>query len=213
MGCFYTEASKYFIGMVMALMTVMVVVIVMMFVVMAAAAVFTVFMVVMMFMMVVVPVLVVVPAAAVLTVFIVVMMFMMVVVSVLMVMPAAAVLIVFMMLMIVMMCVSFLCKSGKLCFQRILLLHRFQNLRAGNFLPRRCNNRCLLIVPANQLLAFIQFFPAHTCSVAENNGTCMFQLIIVKLAKVLHIHLSLLGVHHCSESVEYKLIAAYSLHR
>ena len=49
---------------------------------------------------------------------------------------------------------------------------------------------------ANQGNACIQLRLCYGVSAGENNGGSSFDLVVVELAKVLHINLDLAGIHH-----------------
>ena len=106
------------------------------------------------------------------------------------VMSATAMLAVF-----VVMVVLFL-HPGQLCSHLCLTLHCLHQLGAGKLIPRCGNNGGLSIQGSQQFHCCIQLLLRDTVCARQNDGVCGFDLIIVKLAKVLHIDLDLAGIHH-----------------
>ena len=58
----------------------------------------------------------------------------------------------------------------------------------------------------NKLNTFVKLILANTCGMAKNYGTCVFNLVIEKLAKVFHIHLALFGVNYGCIAVEHNVV-------
>ena len=127
-----------------------------------------------------------------------------------MVVPAVTVLVMIVVMMLVV--VSFLFQMSEFCSDGILLLHGSKNLLTGNLLPRCRYNRCLLIVLTHQGNAGIQLVLRQSCCMTQNNRTGMFNLIVKKLTKILHVHLRLFRVYDCGKSVQLNFVVVQALY-
>ena len=176
-------------------------------------------MVVMMVVVVLIMVVIVVMAAAgaVLVMLIVVVMVMLVLVVIVMVVVAAtgAVLIMLIVVMIVVMVVLVLGLLGKelqLLFKGILVLHRLENLCAGELIPRGGNDGGVLVVLAQQSDAGFKLFGLDTVRAAQNDGVCVLDLVVIELAEVLHVHFALVCIGNGGEAIQRNVFHVQVLH-
>ena len=209
MCCFKAYAGEHFICMVVMVMIMVVTtasamlivffMVVMMLVVMASA--FAVFIVVMVMMvsvtflvlMVVVVMLVVVASAFAMLIVVVVMMFMvMFMLVVVMVVTAAAMFVVFFMMVLV-----FFLKLMEVFFHGLAFFHSLNHLFARELVPVGCNDNGFGVLFTKKLYRLVNLFLCHACCSAEENGRCIFNLVVKKFTKVFHIHFALCCIHHC----------------
>ena len=163
---------------------------------------------------------VVAAAGAVLVMLIVVMIVVMVVlvlVVIVMVVVAAAgaVLVMLIMVVIVVMVVLVLGLLGKelqLLFKGILVLHRLENLCAGELIPRGGNDGGVLVVLAQQSDAGFKLFGLDTVRAAQNDGVCVLDLVVIELAEVLHVHFALVCIGNGGEAVQRNVFHVQVLH-
>ena len=76
-------------------------------------------------------------------------------------------------------------------------LHSLQKLFSGQFRPGGGYQRCSLIMLAQQLHSGIQLRLRNGIGAGQDDGGGCFDLIVVELAKVFHIHFDLTGIGHC----------------
>ena len=216
-GRFHAPAGKDFISVMMVMFVIMVVatgallVVVMMLMVVIVVMTAGALLVVVMMMLVVM--IVVVAAGALL---IVVMMLMVVIVVV----AAGALLVVVMMLVVmivvmtagaflivmVMMVVLLLFHRFQILGKRIILLHGIHDLTAGQFAPGGGDDsRCGILIPQQVQAGMQLFFGNRICS-AENDGGGGFNLIVVELAEVFHIHFTLVGIGNGNKAAEFDFV-------
>ena len=114
---------------------------------------------------------------------------------------------VFLMIMMMLMVMRMTADRAYLFFRHQLICqgHRFfhgsQNLLTGNVIPGGRYDRSLGIFLPYQGNCPIQLFLTHLLSSAQDNGSGAFHLIIVKLAKILHIHFYFHGICHGHQTV------------
>ncbi len=121
---------------------------------------------------------------------------------------------VFMFMMMVMMVVLLLDLAEKVSRQRMAFRHGFQQLRAGQFIPRRGHDASRFVMAAQQGNTFVELFRLHVLGTAQNHRTGMFDLIVKELAEVLHIHLCFRSVGDRDECIQfYRLVLGNALHR
>ena len=207
LGSFHAPGGKNLVGMVvMMVMTAaaMFAMLMMMIVMMATAAVmfFMVMLVMvmvttaMMFLMIM---LVVVMMAAAMMLFMIMlvvimvptaMVFLMIMVMMLMIVMAAAAMafLVIMVMMVVMMFLFQFCKGSS---QRCLAFHGLQKLRTSQFVPGSNHQGGLRIVLSQERHGGVQFGLGNSIGAGQNDGGSGLDLIVVELAKILHIHLDL----------------------
>ena len=176
-------------------------------------------MVVMMLVVVLIMVVIVVMAAAgavLVMLFVVVMVVLVLVFIVVMVVVAAAgaVLIMLIMVMVVMvvLVLGLLGKELQLLFKGILVLHRFENLCAGELIPRGGNDGGVLVVLAQQSDAGFKLFGLDTVRAAQNDGVCVLDLVVIELAEVLHIHFALVCIGNGGEAIQRNVFHVQVLH-
>ena len=164
---------------------VLIVIVMVMFVVMASA--FAVLIVIVMVMLVAV--------ASALAVLVVIVVVMFVAVA-----TAFAVLIVIVMVMVVML-VLFL-KLVKCILKAILLLHCGKNVLAVEVIPRSGNDGSGGVVLSDKLNSSLNLLCLGKIGMGEDDGGSVGDLIVVELAKVLHIHLTLINVGNRGEAIK-----------
>ena len=128
---------------------------------------------------------------------------------------AGAVLIMLIMVMIVVMVVLVLGLLGKelqLFFKGILVLHRLENLCAGELIPRGGNDGGVLVVLAQQSDAGFKLFGLDTVRAAQNDGVCVLDLVVIELAEVLHIHFALVCIGNGGEAIQRNVFHVQVLH-
>ena len=104
-------------------------------------------------------------------------------------------------------------QAGQLFLQGVLVLHGLQDLLAVQFLPRSGDDGSVGVVFPQQLYRVHELFFAHAAGAAEDDGGCVLDLVVVELAKVLHINLALGGIGHGDESVELDVVVLHLLNR
>ena len=149
----------------------------------------------MMMLMLVVMVMIV---AAALAVLVVVMVMLMLVVMVMIVAAAFAVLVVVMMML--MLCLS--SKRFQFRLQGGFLFHRGQDLFAGQLIPGGGDDRSLGVVFPQQRDGSFQLVLFDALGTGEDDGGSVLDLVVVKLAKVFHIHFDLARVRDGGKPVE-----------
>ena len=83
----------------------------------------------------------------------------------------------------------------------VLLLDNFQKLCSSKLADRCSHNRRILIVLADHLHSSLYLFRICYVSSAEYNGSGIFNLVVEKLAEILHIHAHLAGISHSDSTV------------
>ncbi len=172
----------------------------------------------------------VVMAAAVVVVMLVVVMMMLVlmfvvivILIVVMVMMAAAafvlvlvIVVVMMVMVLVLVLVVLLGGLGLEMFelggQRVAPLHRLEDLLAVELRPRRGHDRGGRVLLAQQRDGGVELLGADALGAREDDGARVLDLVVEKLAEVLHVHPALVRVHDGREAVEHQLIGLYALH-
>ena len=157
---------------------------------------------------------VVAAAGAVLVMLIVVMMVMLVLVFIVMVVVAAAGAVIVMLFVVVMvvLVLSLLGKELQLLFKGILVLHRLENLCAGELIPRGGNDGGVLVVLAQQSDAGFKLFGLDTVRTAQNDGVCVLNLVVIELAEVLHVHFALVCIGNGGEAIQRNVFHVQVLH-
>ena len=168
-------------------------------------------------MLVVVLIVVMAAAGAVLIMLIVVVMVMLVLVFIVMVVVAAAgavliMLFVVMIVVMVMLVLGLLGKELQLLFKGILVLHRLENLCAGELIPRGGNDGGVLVVLAQQSDAGFKLFGLDTVRAAQNDGVCVLDLVVIELAEVLHVHFALVCIGNGGEAIQRNVFHVQVLH-
>ena len=132
-------------------------------------------------------------------------------------MMAAATLSIMMMLVLIMIVVMTTAASAimmmvlmlfhKLFFQRIYLFHCLKNVLSIDIIPRCCNDGSLIILFTDHLYTGVQLIIRHLLGTAENYCSCIFDLVIVELSVVLHIHFAFLGIYNNSGTVDLNALS------
>jgi hypothetical protein len=119
----------------------------------------------------------------------------MVVMLMVMMMAASAVAVIVMVMML-------MSQTLQLGFDGVLALHCLQQLCAGKLTPGGDNygSRCIML--ADQRNTLLNLGIRHAIGVAQNDASCVFDLIIEKLTEVLHIHLALVGIDYGSKAIQ-----------
>ena len=192
-------------------LTVLVVVVVVMLVVVASAL--TVLIVV-----VVVMIMTVASALAMLIVIVVVMlvtvasalaMLVVVVVMMLVTVASALAMLVVVVVMMLMMLVLFL-KLVKSVLEGVLLLHSGKNILAVKLVPRSGYDSRGSVVLSDKLNGCLDLLRLGKVGMRKNDGGSIGNLVVIELAKILHIHLTLINVCNGGEAIE---LGIFSFHR
>ena len=220
LGSFLAERGEYLVGMVMVVVMVvtataamLVVIVVMMLVVVVTVATALAVLVVIVMVMLVIVVLV----ATALTVLIVVVMMMLVIVvlmttaltvlvvivMVMLVMFVATTLTVLVVMMMVMLVL--LLKSLHSIVKSVLMLHSGENILAVQAIPGGSHDYGILVVLTEKLNALGNLLVLCSLCVREDDCRCMLDLVVVELAKVLHIHFTLIYVSYGGEAIKLRV--------
>ena len=113
----------------------------------------------------------------------------------------------------VVMVLVFVHQLGKLCLHRPLIFHRRKQILAVKLLPRRSHDDCLGIFLAKKSNCRRQLVLTHTARAAEYDGIRMLDLVVIKLAKILHIHTALGGIGDCNGTTQHHILAKHVTHR
>ena len=145
-----------------------------------------------------------------------VMMFMLilVIIVVMMVMMAAAIRVVALIVIVVVMVMVVRLFFHFLEFERDggLLLHGLFDLRPGQLRPRRGNDHGIVILLANQVNAGVELGLGHAIRAGEDDGVGRFDLVVVELAEVLHVHFALRRVRYGDKIAELHFVIRHALH-
>ena len=104
-------------------------------------------------------------------------------------------------------------QTGQLLLQGVLVLHGLQDLLAVQLLPGGGDDGGVGVVLPQQLYRVHELLFAHAAGAAEDDGGSVLDLVVVELAKVLHINLALGGIGHGDESVELDIVVLHLLNR
>ena len=173
---------------VAAAFAMLIVVVMVMLVTVLVASAFTVLVVVVMVMLVTVA-----SAFAVLVVIVVMM--------TVLVASAFAVLVVVVVVMLVMM-LMLLLELCKCALEGVLLLHSGEDILAVELVPRSGNDGSGRVVLSDELDCRLNLLCLGKVGVGEDDGGCVGDLVVIELAKVLHIHLTLVNVGNGGEAIE-----------
>ncbi len=130
------------------------------------------------------------------------------------------VLILILVMMMVMMLVFVLFRFLQMLFQEFAkrslleflgILHRLQDLRAGDLLPVRCDQICRGIQASDQLDRFRQFRFGAFAGTAQDHSLRGLDLIVEELTEILHIHFALHGVHNGDRASEHRVRSRYGI--
>ena len=129
------------------------------------------------------------------------------IVMVVLVIVAVALFIVVMMFVMLMLLLEFL-KRG---VESILLLHSGENILAVKLVPRSSNDSSGRIVLSDKLHRLLCLMRFSSIGMRKNDAGSVGNLVVIELAKVLHIHLTLVNVCNGSEAVENRIGGIYRL--
>ena len=151
-------------------------------------------------------------AGAMLTMFMVMLMIMM---------TAGAMLTMFMVMLVIMvttgtmfivMMVVMMLQFFQILLQGCIALHGIQQLSTGQFGPG-CGDQCRFsIVLTQQRNCCIQFCLGNGIGTGQNNGLRRFDLVVIELAKVLHVDLHLAGIRHSNGVAQSDLLIGDLFH-
>ena len=120
-------------------------------------------------------------------------MVMVMLVMMLMIMTAAAMLVMVMVMLMMMVVMLQLLQS---CRHSCLAFHCMNQLVAIQFAPGSCNNGSVGVMFAKLLHSLVQLSLRNGIGTGQNDGIGRFHLVVVELAKILHIDLYLTGIHN-----------------
>ena len=135
----------------------------------------------------------------------IVMMLVIMVMVVLMIVVVAAALAVLVMLVVMM---RMLMHDGleHLLSKIVILLHRGENLRAGELIPRRGDDAGLVVMLAKERDGGLQLLLAHLLAAGKQDGAGVFDLIEEELAEVLDVHAALHRIRDGHEAAHGRII-------
>ena len=168
----------------------LVVVVVMMLVIVTVTSAFA------MLVVVVVMMLVLVTVASAFAVLVVVVVMMLVIVA-----SAFAMLIVVVVMMLVMM-LMLLLELCKCALESVLLFHSCEDILAVELVPGSGNDSSGSIVLSDKLDSRLNLLCLGKVGVRKDDGGCVGNLVVIELAKVLHIHLALVNVGNGSKAIK-----------
>ena len=96
--------------------------------------------------------------------------------------------------------------------ERVLLLHGFEDLCAGELVPRRRDDDGVLIVLAQQGHGGSQLLLGDGAGAAENDGGGGLDLVRVEFTEILQIDLALRGICHGDEAAERDALVRNALY-
>ena len=129
----------------------------------------------------------------------------MVMMLVLMVVATAAVLIVVVMVMMLVL-------MHQLLSHVMFVLHSIQQLRTCQFTPRCSNQGSFRVTLPEHFHSSIQLRLGNGIRTGQDDGTGSFHLIVIELAKVLHIHLNLACIHNCNGIAQGHMLIGHLFH-
>ena len=101
----------------------------------------------------------------------------------------------------------------QLCCQRGLALHGLQQLRTGQFMPRRNHQRGFRIMLPQKGYSGIQLGLGNGIRTGKDDGRGGFDLIVVEFAKILHIDLYLACIGNSHSIAQNHIIICHLLDR
>ena len=140
----------------------------------------------------------VIVAAALLIVIVVMMM--------LVIVTAALFVVIVVVMMVVLMLVSLFFKLAHFILKCRSSFHSLEKLSACKLLPRSSNDNCICIVLLDQRNTLCDLLIRDLSGVAKHDTACIFDLVIEKLAEILHVHLALVSINNGSKSVKCSTI-------
>ena len=91
-------------------------------------------------------------------------------------------------------------------------LHSLHDLCAGQVIPGCCDNGGVCIVLSEHGNRSIQLFLRDAIGAGQDDGPGGFDLIIIELAKVLHIDLDLTCIHHRYSAIQHNILVCDLFH-
>ena len=114
------------------------------------------------------------------------------------------------MLMMVMMLVLFL-ECLYCILKSVLMLHCRKDLLTVKTIPRGCDKNCVLVMLTKKLYAFGGLLLACRLGMRKHDCRRISDLVVIELAKVLHIHLALLNVGNGCKAIKHCTVLLCSL--
>ncbi len=100
--------------------------------------------------------------------------------------------------------VAVLCLLQQHLCQTIRALHRAQELCACQLVPRSRDQHRVRILPADHLRSLELLLLRKLLCAAQDNGRRALDLVIVKLAEILHIHPDLRRIHNRRQGIQHQ---------
>ena len=115
--------------------------------------------------------------------------------------------------LVMMVMLVFFEQLGKLGFHRALTLHRRQHILSVKLIPRRGDDDRIGILLAKERYRRRQLFLVHSTRAAEYDGVGILDLIVIKFAKIFHIHAAFAGVGNRNGATQRHRLAKNASHR
>ena len=96
-------------------------------------------------------------------------------------------------------------------FESILSLHSLKKLCARKLRPRSSYDNSLFILTLQKIYTFCNLCVRELICVAKHDTACIFNLVVEKFAKVLHIHLALHSVNNGCKAVKCSAVSNRTL--
>ena len=104
-------------------------------------------------------------------------------------------------------------QARKLFLNCVAALHSSKQLHAIQNIPRSSYNGCSGVLFAQECYCFCNLLIVCALCMRKNNTTCIFDLVIKELTKVLHIHFALFNIRNGSKSIEKNFFCVQILYR
>ena len=98
------------------------------------------------------------------------------------------------------------------CRESIFARNRRKKGFPAQFFPRGSHHNGIRIVFAEKCNAFGNFGIAHAPGATENDGPCMFDLVVEKFAEVFHIHPAFFGIYHYRIAGKFRVFESGAFH-
>ena len=95
----------------------------------------------------------------------------------------------------------------------ILVLHSCENITTGKRIPGSCNDDRAFVMLTKESNALGDFLILCRLCMRKHNGRCISNLVVIELAKVLHIHLALINIGNGGKAIESSAVILGSLCR
>ena len=119
----------------------------------------------------------------------------------------------FIVVMMVMMVLMLFLKSLKRRVESILFLHSGEDILAVELVPRSGYNGCCSVVLSDKLNCAFNLLRLGNVGMRKNYRRCVSNLIVIELAKVLHIHLALIYIGNGGKAVKLGVLCLNRLYR